>query len=64
MTFKEEKDKKIRIDHRIAVIGACKFSVRRVLLFQRKYMQRMYIRMKDNEFEQLMMEFNDVCKNQ
>lgn len=62
MTFKEEKDKKIRIRHRIAVFCACRFSVRRVLLFQREYMRQMYVRMKDDEFKELMMEFKEACK--
>lgn len=62
MTFKEEKDKRTKIKHRIDVLCACRFSVRRVLLFQRKYMSRMYIRMKDNEFKQLIREFKNECK--
>ncbi len=49
MTFKEEKDKKTKIRHRVAVICSCRISVRRVLLFQREYMGRMYVKMKDNE---------------
>ena len=63
MTFKEEKDKKIRIRHRIAVFCVCRFSVRRVLLFQREYMRQMYVRMKDDEFKELMMEFKEACKS-
>lgn len=59
MTFKEENDKKIRIRHRIAIFGACRFSVRRVLMFQKKYMGRMYIGMKDDKFKQLMLEFRN-----
>lgn len=57
MTFKEEKDKKTKIRHRVAVICSCRISVRRVLLFQREYMGRMYVKMKDNEFEKLIREF-------
>ena len=63
MTFKEEKDKKIRIKNRIAVFWVCRFSVRRVLLFQKEYMRQMYVRMKDDEFKQLMMEFREACKS-
>lgn len=44
------------------MIRICKFSVRRILLFQRVYLGKMYIGMKDEEFEQLMNEFCDVCK--
>lgn len=62
MTFKEEKDKKTKIRHRVAVICSCRISVRRVLLFQREYMGRMYVKMKDNEFEKLIREFSNACK--
>ena len=62
MTFKEEKDKKNKIRHRVAVICSCRISVRRVLLFQREYMGRMYVKMKDNEFEKLIREFRNACK--
>lgn len=62
MTFKEEKNKKVKRKHRFSVIRICKFSVRRILLFQRVYLGKMYIGMKDEEFEQLMNEFCDVCK--
>lgn len=62
MTFKEEKDKKTKIRHRVAVICSCRISVRKVLLFQREYMGRMYVKMKDNEFEKLIREFRNACK--
>lgn len=62
MTFKEEKDKKTKIRHRLAVICSCRISARRVLLFQREYMGRMYVKMKDNEFEKLIREFRNACK--
>ena len=42
MTFKEEKDKRIRLHHRIAILRECNFSVRKILLFQREYMIQMY----------------------
>ena len=60
MTFKEEKDKKTKIRHRVAVICSCRISVRRVLLFQWDYMGRMYVKMKDNEFEKLIREFRNA----
>lgn len=62
MTFKEEKDKETKIRHRIAVLCTCRISVRRVLLFQREYMGRMYVRMKDKEFKNLIQEFRKACK--
>ena len=62
MNFKEEKDKKTKIRHRVAIICSCRISVRSVLLFQREYMRRMYVKMKDNEFEKLIREFRNACK--
>ena len=62
MSFKEEKDKKIKFGHRVAVLCSCRISVRRVLLFQREYMGRMYVRMKDDEFKKLIQEFRKECK--
>lgn len=62
MTFNEEKDKKIKIGHRVAIICSCRISVHRVLLFQREYMGMMYVKMKDNEFEKLIREFRNACK--
>ena len=62
MTFKEEKDKETKIRHRIAVLCTCRISVRRVLLFQREYIGRMYVRMKDEEFKNIIQEFRKACK--
>ena len=62
MTFKEEKDKRIRLHHRIAVFRECNFSVRKILLFQREYMIQMYALMKEDEFNQLMQKFRSACK--
>ncbi len=61
MTFKEEKDNQIKFRHRVAVLCSCRNSVRRVLLFQREYMGRMYVGMKDDEFEKLIQEFRKAC---
>ena len=62
MTFKEEKDKRIRLHHRIAVLRECNFPVRKILLFQREYMIQMYALMKEDEFNQLMQKFRSACK--
>ena len=62
MTFKEEKDKRIRLHHRIAVLRECNFSVRKILLFQTEYMIQMYALMKEDEFNQLMQKFRSACK--
>ncbi|MCC2195982.1 hypothetical protein LKD73_07065 [Fusicatenibacter sp. CLA-AA-H241] len=62
MTFKEEKDKRIRLHHRTAIFRECNFSVRKILLFQREYMIQMYALMKEDEFNQLMQKFRSACK--
>lgn len=62
MAFKEEKNKKVKRRRRISIIRACKLSVHRVLLFQREYYGKMYVTMKDEEFEQLMKDFRNTCK--
>ena len=62
MTFKEEKDKRIRLHHRTAIFRECNFSVRKILLFQREYMIQMYASMKEDDFNQLMQKFISVCK--
>ena len=62
MTFKEEKDKRIRLHHRIAILRECNFSVRKILLFQRDYMIHMYALMKEDEFNQMMQKFRSACK--
>lgn len=62
MTFKEEKDKRIRLHHRTALFRECNFSVRKILLFQREYMIQMYALMKEDEFNQLMQKFRSACK--
>lgn len=62
MTFKEEKDKRIRLHHRTAIFRECNFSVRKILLFQREYMIQMYALMKEDESNQLMQKFRSACK--
>lgn len=62
MTFKEEKDKRIRLHHRTAIFRECNFSVRKILLFQREYMIQMYALMKEDGFNQLMQKFRSACK--
>ena len=44
------------------VLWACRISVRRVLLFQREYMFKMYVKMQDTEFKKLIQEFRRACK--
>lgn len=62
MTFKEPKDKKIQRSHRWRVVRICKLSVYRVLLFQRKFWCKMYCCMSEDEFLDLLEEFERECK--
>lgn len=57
MGFKEPDDKKLKLKHRLAVIGACKFSYKRVCNFLNMYVQKMYVRMSTTEFQTLIDEF-------
>lgn len=61
MPFKERKDDKIQKRHRWLVIKTCKFSVCKVLLFQKKYLCKMYSRMSEIEFESMIKEFSNEC---
>ena len=56
------EDKKIQMSHRWRVVRICKLSVYRVLLFQRKFWCKMYCRMSENEFLDLLEEFKRECK--
>lgn len=62
MSFKEPKDKKIRRKHRCKVLLACGLSYRRINLFE-SYIHRMYVRMNENEFDNLIEEFKSSAKN-
>lgn len=62
MNFKEPKDKKIQKSHRWRVVRICKLSVYRVLLFQRKFLCKMYWRMPEDGFLDLLEEFKRECK--
>ena len=62
MSFKESEDKKIQRSHRWQIVRISKLSVYRVLLFQRKFCCRMYSRMSENEFLDLLEEFKRECK--
>lgn len=62
MSYWEEEGKSIRRMHRAGIIISCGISVRRVLLFQKKFMARMYVGMSDGDFKKLLQEFRMVCK--
>lgn len=48
--FKKSDNKEIQKCHRWQVVRICKLSVYRVLLFQKKYLQKMYRHMSEKEF--------------
>lgn len=59
MTFKEGKDIKQKLYHRITVFKACMFSINKITLFRKEYMKKMYVGMKDEDFRQLITEFKN-----
>ncbi|MCR3761928.1 hypothetical protein KYB31_23435 [Clostridium felsineum] len=63
MSFKEEKNSKIHRRHCLLVMKECKFSVRRVLLFQKEYCCKMYIRMSEDEFIHFIDDFKKQCND-
>lgn len=63
MRFKESDNKEIQKCHRWQAVRICKLSVYRVLLFQKKYLQKMYRHMSEKEFLDLIDDFKRGCKN-
>lgn len=63
MGFKEPKDKKLKIKHRFAVIGACKLSYKYVCNFLNIYVQKMYVNMSSEDFYEILNEFKKSNKN-
>ena len=53
MSLKEENDKKIKKQHRWLIIKNCRFSVHKIVIFQKKYWKRMYSMMSLEEFQKL-----------
>ena len=53
MHFKEPRDKKVKRKRHLKVIKACGLSVRKIILFQKQCIPRMYVSMSDSEFEAL-----------
>lgn len=60
MGFKEPKNLKIRLKHRWKIILLCKFSYNKVCMFEKEYAQRMYVTMKDAEFESIIKDFKEA----
>ena len=59
MHFKEPRDKKVKRKRHLKVIKACGLSVRKIILFQKQCIQRMYVSMSDSEFEALISHLED-----
>ncbi|GEL78699.1 hypothetical protein [Tenuibacillus multivorans] len=57
MSFKEPKDKIIKRKHRWEIIKACKLSYRKVTHFKKIYLKNIYVNMSNDEFNQLIENF-------
>lgn len=60
MSFMEPKDKKIKRQHRYAVLRLCKFSYKKICMFERNCIKNMYITMSQNEFNNIINTFNEI----
>lgn len=61
MHFKEPRDKKVKRKRHLKVIKACGLSVRKIILFQKQCIPRMYVSMSDLEFEALISQLEEIC---
>ena len=59
MHFKEPSDKMVRRKRHLKVIKVCGLSVKRIMLFQKQCIPRMYISMSDVEFDLLISHLED-----
>lgn len=59
MHFKEASDKMVRRKRHLKVIKVCGLSVKRIMLFQKQCIPRMYISMSDVEFDLLISHLED-----
>lgn len=57
MSFKEPKDKKVKCNHRLAVLRVCKLSYKKIVRFEQEYVKNMYISMEQIEFDDLINKF-------
>lgn len=62
MHFKEPSDKMVRRKRHLKVIKVCGLSVKRIMLFQKQCIPRMYVSMSDSEFEALISQFEEICQ--
>lgn len=59
MHFKEPSDKMVRRKRHLKVIKVCGLSVKRIMLFQKQCIPRMYVSMSNTEFDSLMSNFKE-----
>lgn len=59
MHFKEPSDKSVQRKRHLKVIQACGLSVRKIMLFQKQCIPRMYVSMPDVEFDLLISHLKD-----
>ena len=62
MYFNEPRDKKVKRKRHLKVIKACGLSVRKIILFQKQCIPRMYVSMSDSEFEALISQLEEICQ--
>lgn len=62
MHFKEPSDKMVRRKRHLKVIKMCGLSVKRIMLFQKQCIPRMYVSMSDSEFEALISQLEEICQ--
>ena len=59
MRFKEPSDKRVQRKRHLKVIKVCGLSVRKIMLFQKQCIPRMYVSMPDVEFDLLISQLKD-----
>lgn len=59
MHFKEPSDKRVQRKRHLKVIKVCGLSVKRIMLFQKQCIPRMYVSMSNAEFDSLMSNFKE-----
>ena len=63
MNFKEPKDKKVKIAHRIKLICLCKLSYTKVCKFLYEYLPKMYVGMSNLEFDSMIDNFRGTTEH-
>ena len=61
MKLREDENKS---KHRRLILIACKLSVHKVMLFQKKYWNKVYKKMSMKEFEKIIEEFKNECNSE